>query len=79
MKNFLCRKCGSQAVKTHMPANSDCLKGGVHQWVNLGVRGSTTYSCGKCKIEVKSKNTPDGSGCLKGGLHQWKAPDIIKQ
>jgi len=55
-----------------MPANSNCLKNGVHQWVNLGIRGSIVYSCDKCDVQVGSKNTPDGSGCLKGGLHKWK-------
>lgn len=72
MRNFLCRKCGTQVVKSNMPHNADCPTGGVHQWVNLGIQGSTAYSCNKCKVQVNSKNTPDRSGCLKGGLHQWK-------
>jgi hypothetical protein len=72
MKNFLCCKCGNQVIKSSMPHNGDCERGGVHQWVNLGLQGSTAFSCIKCKMKVNSKNTPDGSGCLKGGLHQWK-------
>lgn len=71
MKNYLCAKCGTAIQSEKTPSAFNCLKGGHHQWTDLGEVGNDNYQCKKCGLLLKSKKTPAAFSCAIGGHHQW--------
>lgn len=71
MKNYQCKKCGTLIQSEKTPSSFNCLRGGMHQWQDLGELGPVTYQCKKCGITINNKKTPSSFGCTAGGMHQW--------
>jgi DNA-directed RNA polymerase subunit RPC12/RpoP len=70
-KNYQCKKCSTVVKSERMPSALNCLKGGMHQWTDLGEVGADSYQCKKCGLVLKSKRQPSSLNCPSGGMHQW--------
>jgi DNA-directed RNA polymerase subunit RPC12/RpoP len=71
MKNFQCKKCGTNLKSDKQPSSLNCPSKGAHTWTDLGEVGSFNYQCKKCALLLQSKSQPSSLNCTSGGAHTW--------
>lgn len=74
IKNYFCRKCGTQRQDMYSPNPYGCSKGGKHSWQTFRRDGEVHYyrcrNCGTVKSELN--HVPLIPNCSKGGNHSWE-------
>jgi hypothetical protein len=68
---YQCQHCRA-AVKKHMPpSETGCVKGAVHNWIELAEVGVNKYFCRHCATTITAKSIPIEWGCPGNDFHFW--------